>query len=105
MNLEMIERDTSTIIIVDSLRIDAAVAARFKTGLMNIIESGVREMVLDLSGVRMIDSSGLGALVSVLKSMNGSGSISIRGASPAVLGLFQLTRMDRVFPIVGAVGA
>lgn len=101
MHLEVIQRNRNTVVIVDSLRIDAAVAPQFKSDLMEVVKAGAQEIVLDLSGVRMIDSSGLGSLVSVLKAMNGNGSIAIRGASPSVLGLFKLTRMDRVFSIAG----
>jgi anti-sigma B factor antagonist len=54
-------------------------------------------MVLDLGAVSFIDSSGLGALVSSLKSMGKNGDLVICGAQSAVASMFKLTRMDKVF--------
>jgi anti-sigma B factor antagonist len=73
-------------------------AGTFKNDMLKVIEGGVGgKLILDFSLVGFIDSSGLGALVSVLKAMNGNGGIAIAGANSTVMGLLKLTRMDRVF--------
>ena len=46
-----------------------------------------------------MDSSSLGAMVAVLKQVGGTGKMVILGASGAVLELFKLTRMDRIFTL------
>ena len=99
MQLNVSQSGTDTIVAVHSSRLDASVAPQFKTDMTAVVNGGARHLVLDMSEVRMIDSSGLGTLVSILKLLNGQGSIVIRGAMPSVLGLFKLTRMDRVFTI------
>ncbi len=78
-------------------RIDAAVAFTFRETLAAIVERGVIRFVLDLSLVTFIDSTGLGALVSALKSSGSAGEVVVAGARAPVLTLFKLTRMDRVF--------
>lgn len=78
-------------------RVDARLAGEFKRQLLALIESGHPLIALDLSQVDFIDSSGLGAIVSALKQLNGRGDLVIVGAKPAVLNLFRLTRMDKVF--------
>jgi anti-sigma B factor antagonist len=78
-------------------RVDARLAAEFKRHLLELIESGHPLIALDLSDVDFIDSSGLGAIVSALKQLKGRGDLVIVGARPAVINLFRLTRMDRVF--------
>lgn len=99
MQLHTTQSGADTIVTVQASRLDASFAPQFKTDMMEIVNGGARRIVLDMSAVKLIDSSGLGTLVSILKALNGQGSIVIRGASPTVLGLFKLTRMDRVFTI------
>ncbi|KAA3621170.1 MAG: anti-sigma factor antagonist, partial [Proteobacteria bacterium] len=53
--------------------------------------------VLDLHRVNFIDSSGLGAIVSILKTLGAEGNIAISGLRDGTLAMFRLTRMDRVF--------
>jgi anti-sigma B factor antagonist len=47
--------------------------------------------------VRFIDSSGLGAIVSMLKLIGREGDLVLCGVTDPVMSLFKLTRMDRVF--------
>jgi anti-sigma B factor antagonist len=83
-------------------RLDASVAPAFKQAVVQVVEAGDRRLVLDLSGVEFLDSSGLGALVSVLKAAGSQGALAVCGARGAVLSLFKLTRMDKVFEIHAA---
>ena len=64
-----------------------------------IISSGNNQLILDISRLSFMDSSSLGAMVSVLKQIGGTGKMVIFGASGAVLELFKLTRMDRIFTL------
>lgn len=84
---------------VDAQTIDAAVAAQFKSDMMEIINSSSANIVLDVSGVRMIDSSGLGTLVALLKVLGTERELTLRHPAPSVIGLLKLTRMDRVFRV------
>ena len=77
-------------------RIAADIAPRFKAHLAEYMSNGNRSIVLDLGAVTFIDSSGLGALVSSLKSM-GNGDLVVASARGAVASMFKLTRMDKVF--------
>ena len=80
-------------------RLDASVAPAFKQSVVQAIEAGDRRLLLDLQGLEFLDSSGLGALVSILKSLGSQGAMAVCGAQGAVLSLFKLTRMDKVFAI------
>ena len=82
---------------VEGARIDAASAADFREALAAVVKRGVIRFVLDLSAVAFIDSTGLGALVSSLKSSGPTGEVVVAGARESVATLFRLTRMDRVF--------
>jgi anti-sigma B factor antagonist len=78
-------------------RMDARSAPEFKEKVGALIKAGNRWIALDLSEVDFIDSSGLGALVSILKQLGGQGEITIGGVRETVASLFKLTRLDKVF--------
>lgn len=80
-------------------RIDASTAAEFKEKMSAWIDAGSRRIVLNLSEVDFIDSSGLGAIISGLKKIGGNGCLVICALRETVMSLFRLTRMDRVFDI------
>lgn len=80
-------------------RLDASRAPVFKNEMRELIGQGHTNIVIDLSGVDFVDSSGLGAIVSCLKQMGPQGNLAISGAAGAVSRLFALTRMDRVFSL------
>lgn len=81
-------------------RLDAHTAENFKARFQNYIENNHQWIVMDISEVNFIDSSGLGAIVSVLKRMKGRGDIIISGTNDAVMRMFKLTRMNKIFKMV-----
>jgi anti-sigma B factor antagonist len=97
--MELARRTAGKVLIAKTIehRVDARMAGEFKQELLAMVESGHPLIALDLSDVDIIDSSGLGAIVSALKQLQGRGDLVIVGARPAVVDLFQLTRMDKVF--------
>lgn len=84
-------------------RIDASVAPDFKGNLHVLINDGALRIVLDLTHVEFIDSSGLSVLISILKSLSGKGELMICSICNTVMTLFKLTRMDRIFKIYDTV--
>ncbi|MDZ4094080.1 MAG: STAS domain-containing protein [Paracoccaceae bacterium] len=80
-------------------RIDAAGAIQFKDRMREITQSPARRVMLDLSRVNFLDSSGLGAVVAVMKLLGPERSLELAGLTPTVEKVFRLTRMDSVFTI------
>jgi anti-sigma B factor antagonist len=91
------EEDGIVVIRPERERIDAAAAPAFKAELQENVAPGARRVLVDLSAVKFVDSTGLGVFVSLLKMMGKDGMLAITGSQPAVRRLFQLTGMDRVF--------
>ena len=57
-------------------------------------------VLLDIQSLNFIDSSGLGALLSVLRTVNdGSGELKLYSMTKPVRALFELVRMHRIFAI------
>jgi anti-sigma B factor antagonist len=81
-------------------RLDAANSGSVKNSFVDAVNEGQRAFVIDLSAVDFMDSTGLAALMSCLKSLGGEGRIVLSEPSDKVRKLFALTRLDRgVFEI------
>lgn len=80
-------------------RIDSVTANDFKGTMIDLINEGNMRIVLDLTTVDFIDSTGLGMVVSTLKSLGKDGVMAICCLSDIVKSLFTLTRMNRLFEI------
>lgn len=93
--------DLLVVIVTDS-RIDAAGAIRFKEMMRQIIETPSARVLLDLSNVAFLDSSGLGAVVAVRKLLGEARPLDLAGLTPTVQKVFRLTRMDTIFTIYPA---
>ena len=81
------------IVSVQGSRIDAAVAIEFKDAMRRQTDGGPDLVVLDLSRVDFIDSSGLGAIVAAMKHMGKERRLALAGLTPTVERVFKLTRM------------
>lgn len=99
MSLTSTLTDTAQIVTVNAERIDAAMAIQFKEDMRAATDGGHDRVVLDLSTVEFIDSSGLGAIVAAMKQLGGGRRLDLAGLSPMVDKVFRLTRMDTVFKL------
>ncbi|MEO0342810.1 MAG: STAS domain-containing protein [Pseudomonadota bacterium] len=80
-------------------RLDAAMAVRFKDAMRPIADQVDGRMVLNLGNVEFMDSSGLGALVALMKYLGPERPLDLASLQPMVDKVFRLTRMDGVFSI------
>jgi anti-sigma B factor antagonist len=77
-------------------RLSADTAQRFKADVANLLEDAVKRVVFDMSSVKFVDSTGVGAVISVLKMLGPSGQLAIAGLSDSAAYVFQLTHMYKV---------
>jgi anti-sigma B factor antagonist len=97
-NLEKI--NGVSVLIIEDERIDAHNSAELKEYLLQMIDGGVNQIIVQLEHVRFIDSSGLGALLSGHKHLAAkSGKLALAKIQQQVLSMFELTRLNRVFEI------
>jgi len=99
MKVEHFRMGKVLLVIPQERRLDAGVTQNFKSKMNALIDEGNMDIVIDLSKVTFIDSSGLGALVSILKRIGTKGEIRLCGLRENIKSLFQLTRLDKVFTI------
>ncbi len=82
--------------------LDASNAGEFKRDIAPVVDANAK-LVLDLSRLRFVDSSGLGAFISCLRKLNAKGGdLKLCGMSKPVRAVFELVRMHRVFDIYAA---
>ena len=87
-------------ILVEVSSFEACTIEEFRSGLGQSCANGARNVVVDLTRVEMIDSSAIGALLSVQKRLTDpTERVTLRGARPAVLSVIELLRLHRVFRI------
>ena len=99
--MKLAERKVGHNLVLEVLesRLGADKALAFKAAIGRYLDGAPASLVIDLTKVEFIDSSGLGALLSVLKRMPKGNELVICGAGEAVSNMFKLTRMDRVFTL------
>jgi anti-sigma B factor antagonist len=78
-------------------RLNMMAAPDLREQLRNLVQGGSARVVVDLSDVESIDSSGLGALISGLKAArNAGGDLRISAPNAQVLAVLELTNLNRV---------
>lgn len=82
-------------------RLDASAARGFKEDCEAVWSDQVSAVEINLSVVQFIDSSGIGALLSIYKKLpSGTPSVRLVEASPEVQSVIQLLRLHRIFELV-----
>ena len=106
--LSLQKLDDALLVTLNTERLDAASAIAFKDNMRAACPDHQGQVVLDLSNVSFMDSSGLGAVVAVKKLLGNDTRFVLVGLGSAVAKVFRLTRMDSVFEIhaeaAGAIG-
>lgn len=99
--MKLLSEQRGDILVVRAMqdRIDAAGAIEFKDKMREITQADCPRVVLDMSNVAFLDSSGLGAVVAVMKALAPARKLELSGLTPTVQKVFRLTRMDSVFTI------
>ena len=87
-------------VVTVSGRVDSNTAPAFDEALINVIEGGQHNVVLELSGVEFMSSAGLRAMVSALKACNrGGGNLAVAAPSKRVVEVMDLAGLTLLFTI------
>ena len=80
--------------------VDLASSPALRTRLSQIISESPKKLILDLSRVPYMDSSGVATLVEALQMTNRSGvRLALYGMQERVRSIFEIARLDTVFKI------
>ncbi len=93
-------RDESSGIIVLAGEVDIYTAPRFKESMLELLDAGVKKVVIDLSAVTFIDSTALGVLIGGLRRVHDAdGAMALVVTTSPVERVLTITGLDRVFTI------
>jgi anti-sigma B factor antagonist len=71
-----------------------------ESAIRGLIDGGARKLVIDLTGLTAIDSSGIGTLISCAGQMDqAGGQACIAGAQGSVAKIFETVHMSRIVPL------
>lgn len=98
MDLKTQEDGRVTVLTVNGDLVIGEAESVFKKTVTRLLEEGRVHLLVDLSGVGFVDSSGLGALVRALtNSQKEGGQTKLLKAGPQIRKLLEMTRLDSVF--------
>lgn len=103
MNLD-VETSSKDGVSVVSLRgeIDVYTAPRLRQTLIDLVEGGATDIVVDMEHVDFLDSTGLGVLVGGLKRVKDrDGEMKLVAKQDRILKIFDITGLSKVFPMYG----
>ncbi|MEL7034037.1 MAG: STAS domain-containing protein [Cyanobacteria bacterium J06592_8] len=83
--------------------LDAFSEAPFRKGVSKCIEGGPKNIILDLSQIDFVDSSGLGALVQLVKKAKEEGGTLQIVTNPRVTQTVKLVRLEKFLSLQSSV--
>jgi anti-sigma B factor antagonist len=97
-----IRRDGDKAVVSPGGDILASTAPGLRAALRDLIGAGARELVVDLDGTSMVDSTGLGLLLAAFNSVRAAGgTFAVIHASDELLELFRAMRLHQHFRVSG----
>jgi anti-sigma B factor antagonist len=99
---EIVKQGDHTIVKA-GMDIVASMADEFKNELLAVINESSVDIVIDLAGVAMVDSVGIGVIIAAHNTLTQSDrKLKVINVSKDVYGLFSTMRLNRRFTVEGA---
>lgn len=102
MTGRVVSKDDTRAVMQPEGDVVAGTVAGLRSTMRGILAEGVKELVVDLEGVEMMDSSGIGLLVAAHNSLTKiGGHLEVVHASQDILELFRAMRIHQHFSVSG----
>jgi len=100
-----ITRTDDKAVIMPKGDITASNSAEMRSAMKSLIADGVRNLVIDLQLVHVIDSTGIGLIVAAHNSLERlGGTLAVINSSEELLELFKVFRLDKHFSVSASTG-
>lgn len=102
--MQIKQREANEVVILDlSGEIDISTSPEVRKSFDQLIKEEKKKVLLNFTEVAYIDSSGLATLVEMLQRLRRyGGNLRLSGVTEKVKGLFEITKLDRLFRIFPA---
>jgi anti-sigma B factor antagonist len=102
-DVETAERSGANVLTLRG-EIDVYTAPQLRQAIVDVVDRGATNLIVDMAQVDFLDSTGLGVLVEGLKRIKAKdGSLSIVATQGKILKIFDITGLNRAFPIHASV--
>ena len=104
MKYSVDKQERYTVFQIQEPNVNSLVAPNLKSEFVILSNEGVNNLILDLSGVEYVDSSGLSAILTANRLWKAIGSFILTGIQhPNVKKLIEISRLDTVLTIIPTV--
>jgi len=98
-----IVKQQDSVTITPETDIVASMANAFRTELKSLLDEGARALTIDLTGVQMVDSVGLGVFIATHNTLHQQGGrLIVSNASNDIVTLLKTMRLDQHFKVLAA---
>lgn len=104
MKYSLNKNNDYTVLSLEESKLDSSIAPELKSELLNLQATGTRNLILDLSGTKYIDSSGLSALLTGNRLFSeNDGAFVLAALSDFVLKLITISQLQNILNITPTV--
>lgn len=95
------KKEQYSVLALDEENLNSVIAPLLKSDFIILHQEGTRNLILDLSKVKFVDSSGLSAILTAHRLWKDIGSFVIAGElQPMVTKLIEISRLDTILSII-----
>jgi anti-sigma B factor antagonist len=104
MKYRVDKQERFAILTLDEENLNSAIAPQFKSDLIILNNEGIPSLILDMTNVKFVDSSGLSAILTGHRLWKENGNFIVAGnLHPMVIKLIQISRLDSIFQLAPSV--
>ena len=101
MKFALDKKEKYSVFKLDDENLNSLIAPNLKSEFIFLRNEGVRNLILDLSDVKYVDSSGLSSILTANRIWKGYGSFIITGInSPTIKKLIEISRLESILNII-----
>lgn len=104
MKYNIDKQESYAVLTLDEENLNSSLAPQLKTDLIMLSQEGVRNMIIDLSNTKFVDSSGLSAILTGYRLWKDDSTFVLAGElHPMVKKLIEISRLESILTIIPTV--
>lgn len=104
MKTSILQHGPATVIALEGNLMGGPDASSLNSQIHSLLEEGKKAVVLDMSKVQFINSSGLGLLIGTVNALRSAGgTLKVAGASEKIRTLIKITKLEGLFELYSSV--